>query len=132
MHPASTLVHEVAHRDHYGRLLKAAGLKDAYDKTSGKEKDRLLSVAQSFAMNGLHREYVRDPDWWSRLEKKIPEVSKYATSDPFEVVAEYTTAVRLGSRDRDPDLDKFCKAFYAPAPRPIRGAAKLGEKWRTK
>ena len=54
-----------------------------------------------------------------RVIPKISGVSSYAATDPFETVAEYTTAVRLGYMENDPDLDRLCKAAFAPVPKKI-------------
>jgi hypothetical protein len=54
------------------------------------------------------------------LREKVRSVSKYATTDPFEFVAEYSTAVTLGEMKNDRDLDRLCKAVGANPPKRMK------------
>lgn len=97
-HPAYVVLHEKAHHDH----------DMAYKSGEGNPEERHDRITKIAA-----REVRRNPS----LKDKIASVSEYATTDPFEAVAEYTAAVQTGAMKSDPDLDSFCRAVGAKPPK---------------
>lgn len=116
---AHVIVHEIAHRDHYREIEKRTGLRRPKNG-SVEEQAQYFSETQEAVYDSLTDETLSDPAWKQRFLQKAGQISFYATTDPFELVAEYTTAVRLGHKENDPDLDRFCKAMYAPVPRRVK------------
>jgi hypothetical protein len=113
------IVHELAHKGHYREIERKTGLRSP---RGGSEKlqESYLRDAQQAAYSSLTSETLADPEWKARFIGKARGVSFYATTDPFELVAEYTAAVRLGQKQNDEDLDRFCRAMLAPVPRRAR------------
>lgn len=114
-----TMVHELAHRSHYKEIERQTGLKSP---RGGSESSQaaFLKKTQDAAYDSLISETLKDPEWKSRFVSKAKDISFYATTDPFELVAEYTTAVQLGRKENDKDLDRFCKAILAPVPKRLK------------
>ena len=111
-----SLFHEHAHRDHYGELRKRFGDPPPSGKDS---QDEWANSVLSGVGRSVAEEMKVDRAFAERVIPKISSVSSYAATDPFETVAEYTTAVRLGYMKNDPDLDRLCKAAFAPVPKKI-------------
>lgn len=114
---AHTIIHENAHRSHYNEIRRRVGLERPPKGSGPDEWEKYTAEAEDHAYGSLRKEVARDPEWNARVAEKVKGVSMYAMTDPFEAVAEYTTAVRLGYRDNDKDLDRLCKAALAPVPR---------------
>jgi hypothetical protein len=111
-----SLFHEHAHRDHYGELRKRFGDPPPSGKDS---QDEWANSVLSGVGRSVAEEMKSDRAFAERVIPKISSVSSYAATDPFETIAEYTTAVRLGYMENDPDLDRLCKAAFAPVPKKI-------------
>ena len=114
------VIHENAHREHFLAAGKAAGLTPPGKGSSMKEKEKFSRELNRFVYERLRKALTADKEWLGRCEEKVKKVSFYATTDPFEVVAEYTAAVRLGYADNDRDLDRLCREMYAPVPKRAR------------
>lgn len=120
--PAHALVHEKVHQEHYANMIRVLKSPRPPQSASSPRKDAWAIKMQSAATESLLREADEDPDWLARCEPKVSGLGFYATTDPFEFVAEYSTAVKLGYAKNDPDLDRMCKAMLAPVPRKSRSA----------
>lgn len=116
------LVHEDSHREHYANAARKTGRPRPPDHATDSQVFRWASQIQIAITAGLEAAARRDPDWLARCETKIEDLGFYATTDPFEFVAEYSTAVKLGYAKNDPDLDRMCKSLYAPVPKKAKAA----------
>lgn len=105
----AVVVHEYAHIRHYQSMMKAFPHPGENELPGVSGIDYAMTMANSKADQMLKKD--------KSLRDKVKGVSKYATTDAFEFVAEYSTAVSLGDRDSDPDLDRLCKAVGAAVPR---------------
>jgi hypothetical protein len=112
------------------------------DKGNGQSKKRLADlerghdldlnelkayeIASNFWSQGLKPQpgVVMPPPLPDSFVARVRGVSKYATTQPIELTAEYWTAVTLGYRKRDPDLDEMCIASHMPVPKERKGKAK--------
>lgn len=83
-------------------------------------------IASNFWSQGLKPQpgVVMPPPLPGSFVARVRGVSKYATTQPIELTAEYWTAVTLGYRKRDPDLDAMCIAAHMPVPKERKGKAK--------
>lgn len=111
------VIHENSHRAHFQAAAKAAGMKFPKEGSTLDEKKEFTFDLQNFVYARITKAVMGDREWANRVEKKIRDISFYATTDPFEGIAEYTTAVRLGYAENDEDLDRFCREMYAPVPK---------------
>jgi hypothetical protein len=117
--PAHTLIHEVAHRDHFDSIAKAMNSpRPAGD--SLKVRDAWAASLRDESNRRLVEAARKDPEWVDRADQKVRSLGIYATSDALEFYAEYATAVKLGYAKNDPDLDKMCKAMLAPVPKRLK------------
>jgi hypothetical protein len=84
---------------------------------SGKElnKDQLFNYEwkQSIVLDTL-RDAIESSE---ELRDAVGSVSVYATSHPFEAIAEYWTAVTLGYKKNDKLLDSLCELGHCPVPK---------------
>lgn len=119
---AHTLVHESAHRDHYENAARVTGMPRPGKNSTGRQLEQWASGIHDAMLSRLVAAAESDPSWLNRCESKIERLGFYATTDPFEFVAEYSTAVKLGYAKNDPDLDRMCKSLYAPVPKKARSA----------
>ena len=114
--PGHTLVHEVAHREHFDSIADAIKLPRPVGQ-SREVRSAWAHQVRNEAYSRLGASLAKDPAWYGRLDSKIASIGFYATTDPLETYAEYATAVKLGYMSNDPDLDRMCKAMLAPVPR---------------
>lgn len=108
-HRAAPIVHEVAHLEHFKSVAEAFPYPGEDELPGVDPFDYAMTEAESAAAELLRSE--------PSLIKKIEGVSEYATTDIFEFVAEYSTAVHLGDMKNDKDLDRLCEAVGARPPK---------------
>jgi hypothetical protein len=118
-HPAHTVIHENAHRSHYQEIERQSGIKRPARGTGPREWKEYQAKVDDLVYGRISKEYHGDYDYALRVSKKISDISWYGTVDPFEAIAEYSTAVRLGYAKNDKDLDRLCRVALAPVPRRI-------------
>jgi hypothetical protein len=87
---------------------------------------KAYEIASNFWSQGLKPQpgVVMPPPLPDSFVARVRGVSKYATTQPIELTAEYWTAVALGYRKRDPYLDEMCLASHMPVPKERKGKAK--------
>jgi hypothetical protein len=106
--PSHSLLHEQAHKEHWDSLNEMYG-KPTSSKGFYEMQDRVDDLARSFLKN---KSTARG------MDKKISsQISRYATTDAMEFVAEYASGVKTGSVRRDSQFDDFAKALGAKPPR---------------
>jgi hypothetical protein len=106
--PSHSLLHEQAHKEHWDSLNEMYG-KPTSSKGFSIIQDRVDDLARSFLEN---KSTARD------MDKKISsQISRYATTDAMEFVAEYASGVKTGSVRRNAQFDEFAKALGATPPR---------------
>lgn len=106
---AAVILHELAHVDHYKSAMDAFPHPGEEELPGVDPVDYSLLMAESAGTKLLKSDKA--------LRAKVAKVSEYATTDVFEFVAEYSTAVKLGSMKSDKDLDRLCKTVGAAIPK---------------
>lgn len=106
---AAVAIHEMAHIDHLEGAMRKFPHPGESELPGVSEEDYATEMANAEAKKLLRGN--------KELRSKIKSVSKYAATSPFEAVAEYTAAVKLGVMKNDPDLDNFCEAIGAKPPK---------------
>jgi HK97 family phage portal protein len=105
----AVLVHEHSHIKHF-RDMREAFPHPGEDELPGVDP---VWYAQVMAESAVTKMLEKDKP----LREKVRGISEYATTDAFEFVAEYSTAVTLGEMKNDPDLDRLCRAAGATPPK---------------
>jgi hypothetical protein len=103
------VLHELAHLEHYKSAAQAFPHPGEDELPGVHPIDYYMTKAESRATSLLKKE--------PSLKKKVRGVSEYASTDVFEFVAEYSSAVSLGEIQPDKDLDRLCVAAGAKPPR---------------
>jgi hypothetical protein len=106
--PSHALLHEQAHKEHWDSLNEMYGKPTSSDGFY-KMQDRVNDLARSF---------LKDKSTARDIDRKISsQISRYATTDAMEFVAEYASGVKTGSVQRDAQFDNLSKALGAKPPR---------------
>lgn len=103
------VLHELAHLEHYKSAAQVFPHPGEDELPGVHPIDYYMTKAESRATSLLKKE--------PSLKKKVRGVSEYASTDIFEFVAEYSSAVSLGEIQPDKDLDRLCVAAGAKPPR---------------
>ena len=127
---AHPIIHEYGHMLH-GRALRKVAQKAAPDADFKRGKDNVHGEIGAYAFSHLqdvekavHRDAVKLVNGDRSIRDEITSLSRYATTSPFEAMAEYYAKVAL-TGERTPGLDQLAKVMKFPEAE-LKKAAKRG------
>ena len=127
---AHPIVHEYGHMLHW-RALRKVAQKAAPDADFKRGKSNVHGEIGAYAYSHLqdaakaaHRDAAKLVNGDKSIRDEISALSKYATTSPFEAIAEYYAKVAL-TGERTPGLDQLAKVMKFPEAE-LKKAAKRG------